>query len=245
MCFLGLCKLKISSYGEPKASYAGVFSIENYPLSRFRKNEALLIEGIHQYSSLIAESVFGKRQDSVFVPVMIKNMDIHSSVNLEKIVLKGEIISSEEFIHVRIMQLLSGRVSGHADVFLKKILLPDFYIPDDIPDYGSDLFNVILIKKTNDGVLVNFKLNEFHHILKDHFRGYPVCPASLIIEFINDILCNYGLNKDFQIQLAKFISPIQPYNEYELDIKLSGKTVSFIITNSEKIRITAGHLIYK
>ena len=123
MAFLDLCEIKNSNHEQIEGFPTGRLLIKNYTMSYLRKNEALLIEGIHQFSSLVAESVFGKHPDSVFIPVMIKNMDINNPMNLEKVVLKGEMISSGEFIHVRTTQIVSDQISGRADVFLIKIQL--------------------------------------------------------------------------------------------------------------------------
>ncbi|GAB3413564.1 hypothetical protein GCM10027361_25140 [Erwinia aphidicola] len=245
MAFLDLCEIKNSNREQIEGFPTGRLLIKNYSMSYLRKNEALLIEGIHQFSSLVAESVFGKHPDSVFIPVMIKNMDINNPMNLEKVVLKGEMISSGEFIHVRTTQIVSDQISGRADFFLKKIQLTNDNASVDKLSYGSDLFNIVEVEKLKDRLLIRFKINEFHHILKNHFSGYPVCPASLIIEFISDILLNYGFNAHFQVHNAKFLNPLQPCNEYELEMQLSESAVSFIITGPEQIRLTAGKLIYQ
>ena len=245
MDFLNLCEIESKNVGFFEGFGYGIYRAENYSKANFRKREALLIEGIHQYSSLVAENVFGKHPDSVFIPVMIKSMNINKQVNLGEITLRGSVISSDDFIHVRTNWMVSNKISGGADVFLKKISLNNHPPSAETFIYGSDLFNILHLKKSPGGIIVKFKVNSFHHILKEHFRGYPVCPASLIIEFISDIVLNYGWNKNFNIENTKFLNPLVPCNEYELDIKFSESMVSFFITGPEKIRLTAGKLIYE
>ncbi|MBR8845624.1 MULTISPECIES: hypothetical protein [Pseudoalteromonas] len=80
-----------------------------------------------------------------------------------------------------------------------------------------------------------FILDANHYLFAEHFPGFPVVPASLIMEMVYTQLAK-KLKKEgckLLINNAKFLSPMLPAPNYRCELKnKSGATYMFTISDS-------------
>lgn len=76
---------------------------------------------------------------------------------------------------------------------------------------------------------VSFVLDDEHFLFDEHFPGFPVMPASLIMEFINLCVAERYTQEGvkFSISNAKFLNPMVPGNTYTCKFKARSNEVLF------------------
>jgi len=76
---------------------------------------------------------------------------------------------------------------------------------------------------------VSFVLDSEHFLFDEHFPGFPVVPASLIMEFINLCVAERYTQEGvkFSISNAKFLNPMVPGNTYTCKFKVRSSEALF------------------
>ncbi len=74
---------------------------------------------------------------------------------------------------------------------------------------------------TENGFIINIKLNEDHEVYEGHFPGKPVAPGAALTQMVLDevIRLTKGEKKVTEFRQIKFLSVIDPTQVNELDLE--------------------------
>lgn len=79
----------------------------------------------------------------------------------------------------------------------------------------NNLYKVLNVRETPEGVTYNISLNGECPIYQAHFPTMPITPGVCIIQMVEELLANY-LKKDLQtaeVKNAKFLRVLKPTDE--------------------------------
>lgn len=95
----------------------------------------------------------------------------------------------------------------------------------------NNLYKVIEVKETPEGVTYSISLNRESPIYQAHFPCMPVTPGVCIIQMVEEMLADHT-GKDLQIATvknAKFLTMLQPVEEFVkvhlTNIRIEGDTI--------------------
>lgn len=86
----------------------------------------------------------------------------------------------------------------------------------------NDFYHITDLKKTEDSLRAEIRLNPFHAIYKGHFPKQAVVPGVMQIQIIKELL-EAGLMKKFMIRevvVAKYLAPVTPKENTVLQIQI-------------------------
>lgn len=86
----------------------------------------------------------------------------------------------------------------------------------------NDFYHITDLKKTEDSLRAEIRLNPFHAIYIGHFPKQAVVPGVMQIQIIKELL-EAGLMKKFMIRevvVAKYLAPVTPKENTVLQIQI-------------------------
>lgn len=86
----------------------------------------------------------------------------------------------------------------------------------------DNFYHITDLKKTEDSLQAEIRLNPFHSLYKGHFPKQAVVPGVMQIQIIKELL-EAGLMKKFMIHevvVAKYLAPVTPKENTVLQIQI-------------------------
>lgn len=88
----------------------------------------------------------------------------------------------------------------------------------------------------NNALSFEFNLDESHFLFDEHFPGFPVVPASLIMELLSHSVAQIRGYETFKVSVnnAKFLNPMVPGLTYRCEFRTkSSETLMFTISDKQ------------
>lgn len=243
--FLSICSEKVKCRVDNV--FSATLNICNYRFHNQHFKEALLLEGVNQFSVRCVVGVSSSTE--TYLPVMVKELDLIYPSKGDKFSVLGRIknIQGNKSYLVEVIIFNNENYQiGHADIVVSQVpnVIKDMNCMSlEYDEYVGADKKLFTIKESVVGS--SFILNEEHPLFLEHFPKYPILPGSLVLDLLlrvadKDITCMKYISR-ILVSNFKFIQQITPGKCFRV---VSGAFSTYSILDDDNTKYFIGKLDY-